>query len=243
VAKKQSKSKFWCLIKRIILWSIALFFGTSIIFTVLYRWVNPPITPLMIIRLFDKSDDDKSPKLQKKWVSIKDMAPSVVQAVVASEDNLFLQHNGFDWAAIDKAHTRNKSGKKHIHGGSTISQQTAKNVFLYPKRSYIRKGLEVYFTFLIEIFWSKERIMEVYLNVIEVGDGIYGVEQAAQTYYHCPAAKLSPSQSAMIAVILPSPRRRNPSKPSSYMLKRQRTILNLMDKVGPVKFSNKLPEK
>ncbi len=159
MAKKQSK--FRRVIKRIVLWSVILFFGTSIFFTLLYRWVNPPITPLMVIRLFDRKAANKPVKLQKDWVPIDKIAPSMVQAVVASEDNLFLQHNGFDWAAIDKARSRNASGKKNIHGGSTISQQTAKNVFLYPKRSYIRKGLEVYFTFLIETFWSKERIMEV----------------------------------------------------------------------------------
>ncbi len=233
MAKKQSK--FRRVIKRVVLWSVILFFGTSIFFTLLYRWVNPPITPLMVIRLFDRKAANKPVKLQKDWVPIDKIAPSMVQAVVASEDNLFLQHNGFDWAAIDKARSRNASGKKNIHGGSTISQQTAKNVFLYPKRSYIRKGLEVYFTFLIETFWSKERIMEVYLNVIEMGDGIYGVEKAAQTYYKRPAAKLSPAQSAMIASILPAPRRRNPSRPSNYMLKRQATILNLMGKIGAVK--------
>ncbi|MDR2556884.1 MAG: monofunctional biosynthetic peptidoglycan transglycosylase [Bacteroidales bacterium] len=232
----KSKSKFWHTVKRIILWSIALFFGLSIFFTVLYRWVNPPVTPLMIIRLFDQYGEDKPLMLKKKWVALEDIAPSMVQAVVASEDNLFLQHNGFDWNAIDKAHTRNKSGKKRIHGGSTITQQTAKNVFLYPRRSYIRKGLEAYFTLLIELFWSKERIMEVYLNVIEMGNGIYGVEQAAQTYYHCSAKRLTKQQSAMIAAILPAPRRRNPARPSAYMFKRQATILTLMNKIGSVKF-------
>jgi monofunctional biosynthetic peptidoglycan transglycosylase len=228
------KNKFWRIFKRVILWSVALFFGLSIFFTILYRWVNPPITPLMIIRLFDQYGEDKPLTLKKDWVSLKDIAPSMVQAVIASEDNLFLQHSGFDWDAIDKARTRNKSGKKHIHGGSTITQQTAKNVFLYPRRSYIRKGLEAYFTVLIEFFWSKERIIEVYLNVIETGNGIYGVEQAAQTYYNRSAARLTKSQSAMIAAILPSPCRRNPSRPSAYMLKRQAAILNVMGKIGNV---------
>ncbi|MDR0763688.1 MAG: monofunctional biosynthetic peptidoglycan transglycosylase [Bacteroidales bacterium] len=233
---KNNKDKLWHTVKRIILWSIALFFGLSIFFTILYRWVNPPITPLMIIRLFDQYSEDKPFTLKKNWVALEDIAPSVIQAVVASEDNLFLQHNGFDWVAIDKAHSRNRSGKKRIHGGSTITQQTAKNVFLYPRRSYLRKGLEAYFTLLIELFWSKERIMEVYLNVIEMGDGIYGIEQAAQTYYHRSAKRLTKSQSAMIAAILPAPRRRNPSRPSAYMRKRQAAILNLMNKIGTVKF-------
>jgi monofunctional biosynthetic peptidoglycan transglycosylase len=230
------KRTLWRTVKRIILWSIALFFGLSISFTILYRWVNPPVTPLMIIRLFNQHSNDKPLTLKKDWVALKDISPSMVQAVVASEDNLFLRHHGFDWDAIDKALTRNKNRKKHIHGGSTITQQTAKNVFLYPRRSYIRKGLEAYFTVLIELFWSKERIIEVYLNVIETGDGIYGVEQAAQIYYNRPAARLTKPQSAMIAAILPDPRRRNPSRPSAYMIKRQAAILNLMGKIGDVKF-------
>ncbi|MDR0618711.1 MAG: monofunctional biosynthetic peptidoglycan transglycosylase [Bacteroidales bacterium] len=229
-------SKLWRTVKRIFLWSVALFFGLSIFFTVLYRWVNPPVTPLMIIRLFNQYGKDKPLTLKKDWVALKDISPSMVQAVIASEDNLFLQHHGFDWSAIDKARTRNKNKKRRIHGGSTITQQTAKNVFLYPRRSYIRKGLEAYFTVLMEFFWSKERIIEVYLNVIEMGDGIYGIEQAAQTYYNRPAMRLTKRQSAMIAVILPDPRHRNPSHPSAYMIKRQATILNLMDRIGDVTF-------
>ena len=159
----------------------------------------------------------------------------MVQAVVASEDNLFMQHNGFSFKDIVKAIEHNKKGKR-VRGGSTISQQTAKNVFLWPKRSWFRKGLEAYFTVLIEFFWSKERIMEVYLNVIETGDGIYGVQAAAQNYFDKDAKNLSKSQSALIAVCLPNPLKFNPGKPSSYISRRKNQIVSLMGKIEPVKF-------
>jgi len=159
----------------------------------------------------------------------------MVQAVVASEDNLFLDHWGVDFKAIEKAIEHNEHSRRK-HGASTITQQTAKNLFLWPSRTYLRKGFELYFTGLMELIWSKKRIMEVYLNIIETGDGIYGVESAANSYFKKPAMKLSKGEAVLIAVSLPDPRRRNPVKPSRYMLQRQAEILDLMDKIEQVKF-------
>ena len=155
------------------------------------------------------------------------------RAVIKAEDYKFYQHNGFDFEAIQKAIEYNKTHKRKI-GASTISQQTAKNVFLWPSRSWIRKGLEVYFTVLIEFFWSKERIMEVYLNSIEMGEGIYGVEAVAQEHFNKPAYKLTKRQAALIAATLPNPRKFNSAKPSPYMIKRQAKILSLMGKLMKV---------
>lgn len=235
--KKRSGSKERPRWKKI-LWktfsiSIILFFGSSLFFTLLFRFVNPPVTPLMIQRCFDKRLDGTEPKINKTWVGIDKISPRMIQAAVAAEDNLFLQHNGFDWDGIREAIRLNRQGKK-LYGGSTISQQTAKNVFLLPNRSWIRKGLEAYFTVLIETFWTKERIMEVYLNVCEMGKGIYGVEAAAQHYYGKTAARLTARESAMLAAILPSPLNRNPLNPSPYLRSRQQKMLVRMQQIGPV---------
>ncbi len=192
----------------------------------LYKYVNPPTTVLML---------QKGTKVDREWVDIEDISPDLVLAVVSSEDNLFLEHNGFDIEAIKKAQEHNKTSK-HKRGASTISQQTAKNVFLWPARSWLRKGMEVYFTALMELLWSKERIMEVYLNVIEMGDGIYGAEAAAKHYYGRSAKKLNREQCAMIAAILPNPRERNPTRPTTYLLKRKNWILWNMKNIEVVKF-------
>jgi len=208
---------------------------TSILAVIVFRFVPVYFTPLMIIRSVEAVKEGKVPKIKKDWVSIDAVSQNMVQAVVASEDNLFMEHHGFDTKAIEKALEHNEKSKR-IHGGSTISQQTAKNVFLWPGRSWVRKGLEAYFTVLIEFIWSKERIMEVYLNVIETGDGIYGVQAASKTYFGCNASKLTRSQAALIAVCLPNPRRFNPAKPSGYILRRKNTIVNLMGKLNKVDF-------
>jgi len=158
--------------------------------------------------------------------------PQARLAVIASEDQLFADHNGFDWKSIEKAQKYNERHKgRRVKGASTISQQTAKNVFLFPARSWIRKGFEVYFTFLIEVCWSKHRIMEMYLNVIETGNGIYGVEAAAQEYFHKPAKKLSNREAALIAAVLPNPLKWSPAKPTSFILQKQAWILNSMSAV------------
>lgn len=213
------------------------FFLSSFIFVILYKFVPPPITPLMVIRSVEQVFDGDAITLKKDWVSIDQIAPSLQLAVVASEDNLFLEHHGFDFKAIEKAQKYNekKKGKK-VRGASTISQQTAKNVFLWPQRSYIRKGLEVYFTVLIEFIWGKERIMEVYLNVIEMGKGIYGAEAAAQTYFDTSAEKLTSSQSALIAACLPNPIKWNPAHPTGYLRSRQQWIQWNMANIGKIEY-------
>ncbi|GAB1415128.1 monofunctional biosynthetic peptidoglycan transglycosylase [Paludibacter sp.] len=189
----------------------------------------------MVIRSVESIFEGKMPKNSKKWVPIEEISPNMVQAVIASEDNLFMEHYGFSFEDMKKAWKHNKKGKR-IRGGSTISQQTAKNVFLWNKRSYVRKGLEAYFTLLIETFWSKKRIMEVYLNVIETGKGIYGVEAASLEYFGKNSSKLTQSQSALIAVCLPNPRKFNPAHPSPYIQKRKSFIQNMMYKVPKADF-------
>lgn len=208
--------------------------------TLIYRWVPVYFTPLMGIRLVEQAlDKDKELQLVKDWTPIDEISTHMVQAVVAAEDQKFLDHFGFDVEAIQKALAGNQTGR-NLKGGSTISNQTAKNVFLWPGRNYFRKGLEAYFTLLIELFWSKERIMEVYLNVIETGEGVYGVEAAAQVFYHKPASKLNRNEAAMIAAVLPNPRRWSPARPTGYNYQRQSWILRNMNNLKPVELG-KLP--
>lgn len=166
-------------------------------------------------------------KLKKDWVPLEKISPNLQLAVVCSEDQNFIKHNGFDFEAIDKAMEYNEKHKK-TRGASTISQQVAKNVFLWPGRSWIRKGFEVYFTFLIELFWSKQRIMEVYLNVIEMGDGIYGAQAASETFFRKDAISLGSAEAATIAAVLPNPRKFNVAKPSAYVQGRRSWILRQM---------------
>jgi len=237
--KTKSKNKsFVSRLGRLFRNLLLLFFVTSIGWVILARFVPVYVTPLMFIRSVEALAAGEVPKNSKDWVSMDKISRNMVQAVVASEDNLFMQHNGFSVNDIEKAIKHNKKGKR-IRGGSTISQQTAKNVFLWPKRSYLRKGLEAYFTVLIELFWSKERIMEVYLNVIEMGDGIYGVQAASQTYFNKDALQLSKSQSALIAACLPNPRKYSVSNPTSYLQRRKSKIVSLMGKIEQVDFDKK----
>jgi monofunctional glycosyltransferase len=214
-------------------WIVIAFFTISLLPVILFRFVPPPVTPLMVKRAFERASENKKPLIQKDWVRLKKISPHMIQAVVASEDNRFMEHWGIDIEAIEKAVEHNKRHRRK-HGASTITQQTAKNVFLWPARTYTRKAMELYFTTMIELTWSKKRIMEVYLNVIEMGDGIYGVEAAAQKYFHKPASKLTRGEAALIAAALPNPRKRNPSAPSEYLWKRQARILDLMNKIPPV---------
>lgn len=197
----------------------------SILFTLLFRFVPVPVTPLMVIKYFEMEDG----RIRKDWKSLDEISSNLPLAVITSEDQKFDEHFGFDVEAIEKAAKYNEKHKgRKVKGASTISQQTAKNVFLWPKRSWLRKGLEVYFTLLIELFWSKERIMEVYLNVIEMGPGIYGAEAASQYYFHKPAAKLTRNESALIAAILPNPVRWSASKPTPYIQKKKNWIVRRM---------------
>jgi monofunctional glycosyltransferase len=220
---------------RIIKYILIFYFASTILITILYRFINPPVTPLMLIRVVQQISDGDKIKLKKHWESLEDISPNLVQSTVAMEDQLFLEHHGFDFEAIEKAYKHNEKSKRK-RGASTISQQTAKNVFLTTNRTWIRKAFEVYFTGLIELFWSKKRIMEVYLNVIEMGDGIYGAEAASQFYFHKPAAKLTRDEAALITAALPNPIKFNPAKPSFYLYRRQQIILNHMSQIGKIEF-------
>ena len=214
------------------------FFASPILAVIFFRFVPVFITPLMLIRCVEQAKEGRELKLRHDWVSLSDISPSMPVAVIASEDGNFMQHHGFDFKAIEHAAKRNREHpEKQRLGASTISQQTAKNVFLWPGRSWLRKGLEVYFTGLIELFWSKQRIMEVYLNSIEMGDGIYGVQAVVREHFGCDAVQLSRSQCALIAATLPNPRRFSSLHPSNYMLKRQKRIEHEMKFVAA--FPNK----
>lgn len=211
----------------LIRWVIGLFFVSSVLAVVLYRFIPVYATPLMFIRCIEQVGDGKEISLHHNWVPLSEMSRYMPVAVIASEDQRFLSHHGFDFKAIEKAVKENEEGKRQ-RGGSTISQQTAKNVFLWPDRSWLRKGLETYFTFLIELMWSKQRIMEVYLNSIEMGDGIYGVEEVARLHFGTNASELTRADCALIAATLPNPRRFSSLSPSRYMLKRQKQIQEQM---------------
>ncbi len=181
------------------------------IWVTIYRWIPPPITVLMVERLIEGRGFDH------RWRPLSRIAPAMIHAVVASEDAKFCEHHGFDIHAIDAAIRHNETRPGKIRGGSTISQQTAKNVFLWPERSWLRKGAEAGFTVLIEAIWGKRRIMEVYLNTVELGSGIYGVEAASQRYFHEPASRLSPAQADRLAAILPSPLKWSAAHPGAYV--------------------------
>jgi monofunctional biosynthetic peptidoglycan transglycosylase len=209
-------------ITRLLVWIIVFFFGSTIAAVVIYKWMPVYITPLMITRSIENDDE-----MQHKWVPIEEISENMALAVVSSEDNLFMSHSGFDFDQIQKAiEEAEKTGRQR--GASTISQQTAKNVFLWNGRSWVRKGLEAYFTVLIELIWGKERIMEVYLNSIEMGPGIYGAEAVAQAHFGKSASKLTRREAALIAATLPNPLKYSSKNPSKYMRKRQRQITRLM---------------
>jgi len=213
---------------------VLLFFGSTILFVLLYRWCPVYVTPLMVIRCTQQVWHGEKIRLRHHWVPMEQISPSLAVAVMASEDQLFLEHHGFDFNAIGQAIKERQSGKRK-RGASTISQQTAKNVFLWPGGGWFRKGLEVYFTALIELVWGKERIMEVYLNSIEMGDGIYGAEAVAQLHFGYEASRLTRANCALIAATLPNPLRYSSKNPSSYILRRQTWILNQMRYVERMK--------
>ncbi|MBQ1796745.1 MAG: monofunctional biosynthetic peptidoglycan transglycosylase [Prevotella sp.] len=216
-------------IRNILLGIVVAFFASTILVVVAYKVMPVVVTPLMVIRSVENLAHGKSPFWHHTWVSLKDMSPDMPVAVMASEDQRFLIHHGFDFDAIQKAMKRNEAAGKKKYGASTISQQTAKNVFLWQGRTWLRKGLETYFTVLIEFIWGKERIMEVYLNSIEMGPGIYGVSAVAEENFDGIEAKdLSARQCALIAATLPNPLKFSSKEPSDYMRKRQRFILKQM---------------
>lgn len=207
------------------------FFGLSIASVILFRWVPVPFTPLMVTRAIENKLDGKEMICNHDWVPIDSISVNLQKAVIASEDGTFTKHWGFDFGAMQKAFKNNNKGRR-IKGGSTITQQTAKNVFLWQGRSYVRKAFEAYFTVLIELFWSKERIMEVYLNSIEMGDGVYGAEAASKYWYGHDVKSLTKDEAAGIAAILPNPRKYKPINSSAYIQKRKAKIKRIMRYVG-----------
>ncbi len=201
--RKRGKKPIRIRIGKIVFDFLLCFVALTIVPVLLYRFVNPPTTPLMWLRWVE-SDTRQNLRLNA-WRPIEEISPNILKAVIAAEDQKFFTHNGFDWLAIEYAIQANITTDRKL-GASTISMQTARNVFLWQTRTWLRKLLESYFTVLIEFFWSKQRILEVYLNVIEWGDGIFGCEQAAQTYFQHSSKILSPVESAWMAAVLPSPR-------------------------------------
>lgn len=210
---------------RMLIRSAALFLLISVVVTATYAWLPPPVTLLMIQRVFEGN------WIHKDWETYDNISPHLARAIIASEDAKFCQHYGFDWEALEKAWKRNQKGKRSIHGGSTITNQTAKNVFLWPARSYVRKGFEFYFSGLIELTWTKKRILEVYMNVVEFGPGIYGAEAAAEAHFQKPAKELTRREAALLAAVLPNPIRWSASKPTGYIRGRAGTIQARMNDV------------
>lgn len=216
-AARRRSGLFGRLVRTFLLLILVLGILGPIAVVAVYRFVPPPLTFLMVQRMVEGRGFDR------RWVPIGAVSPTLVRAVIAAEDARFCEHHGFDVLAIQKALRANQSGKK-LRGGSTISQQTAKNVFLWPQRDWVRKGLEAWFTALIELIWGKERIMEVYLNSIEWGPGVYGAEAAAQHNFHVSAARLSPAQAARLAAIVPKPLAWKAARPGPYIKRRSGKI-------------------
>lgn len=207
-------------------------FLISVAWVLVYRWVAPPATLHMLKRRAEAGAAGKDdPSIKYKFVSLEEMSPQLPLAVVASEDQKFLEHNGFDFDAISDAFKRNQKGGR-VRGGSTISQQVAKNVFLWHGRSYLRKAVEAYFTVLIEVLWGKQRILEVYLNIAEMGDGVFGVEAASQAYFKKPASEVGRWEASLLAAVLPNPVKYSARKPSGYVLSRRVWIARAMGRLG-----------
>lgn len=211
----------WKKIKRL----IYILILANILFIVWGKFFNPPITITQIGGILDYG------KLERDYISYDEMGNNVKKAVIASEDQAFFTHNGFDYKAIEKAMAHNQKGKK-IRGGSTISQQTAKNIFLWQSRSWLRKGLETVYTFIIELIWGKDVILERYLNSIEMGQGVFGVEAASNYYFNKSSQNLTKSEAAWIATILPNPKKYDPKNPSAYLQKKHRWIMRQMNNVS-----------
>ena len=227
----EKRSLFKRVLKLLLIKIPLIFITLSILWVLILKWVPVWVTPLMISRSIEYRNDD-SFHTHKKWRSYDNISPELAKAVIASEDNLFAEHNGFDWKEMRKAIDEHKNKGKRLRGASTISQQTAKNVFLFPSRSFVRKGFEAYFTVLIELFWSKEHILEVYLNVAEMGKVIYGAEAAAQEIFDKSAAGLTRREASLIAACLPNPVQRQAGKPSAYVSRRAGQIRALIPKIA-----------
>lgn len=229
--KKKSKKKETNRFLKVVRNVLVVLFLFSIGSVVLFRFVPVPFTPLMVRNYCAALFNDRKTEFHHTWVSYDEISEHLKTAVVASEDQLFYEHCGFDTRQIKKAIEERRSGKRK-RGGSTISQQTAKNVFTFCSRTWLRKGVEAYYTILIELLWSKGRILEVYLNSIEMGPGIYGAEAVAQEHFGCSAKQLTRKQSALIAATLPAPHKFSSKNPSKYMRKRQQQILRQMKNMG-----------
>jgi monofunctional biosynthetic peptidoglycan transglycosylase len=211
--------------------AVLVFVAASFGLVLVLRFVPVPCSALMVERWVESWSSDKPYVCLHRWAPLERIAPCMGVAVIAAEDQNFEEHFGFDWGAIEKAIAHNEHSRKK-RGASTVSQQTAKNLFLWESRSWARKGLEVYFTLLLETTWSKRRILEVYLNIVEFGDGVYGVEAASRKFFGRSAANLNPAQAALLAAVLPSPRRFRADAPSGYLRGRQEWILRQMRQLG-----------
>lgn len=207
------------------------FVAVTVMWVLMLKWVPVWVTPLMVSRSIEYRNDDTF-RTQKKWRRYERISPEMAKAVIASEDNLFAEHNGFDWKEMRKAINDHKKKGKKLRGASTISQQTAKNVFLFPSRSFVRKAFEAYFTLLIEWIWGKERILEVYLNVAEMGKGVYGAEAAARAFFDKNASELTRREASLITACLPNPIDRHADRPSQYVSKRAGQIRSLIPKIA-----------
>ena len=214
-------------LRRAVVALLLVFVVAPLVLTLLYRFVPPPVTPLMLIRLVEGQG------LERDWVAWEEISPHLRQAVVASEDNLFCEHSGFDWQSLEAAAKAYAAGER-AGGGSTISMQTAKNLFLWPSRSIVRKGLEVPLTAMLELLWPKQRILEVYLNIAEWGPGLYGIEAAARHYFKRSAGDLTPRQASQLVAVLPNPLEWRPVPPDSYVTRRAGVIRTRIRQLGPL---------
>jgi monofunctional biosynthetic peptidoglycan transglycosylase len=219
-----------------LLWGSLSLCVASVLWTLVLRWLPVYVTPLMLIRTAEYAWEGRWVPPHKEWVELEEISPHLMKAVIASEDPKFLTHGGFDFEAISRALDANKRRKIKM-GASTISQQTAKNVFLFPARNWFRKGLEAYFTVLIEQLWDKRRILEVYLNVVELGEGVYGAEAASRHYWKKSASRLNPDEAQMFAAILPNPRRWSPTRPTNFVLRRKNFIRRNLTLLGSAYFT------
>jgi monofunctional glycosyltransferase len=216
-----------------LLTAIVGFFVVTILLVVIYKYIPPLLTPVMVIRIFEGWFEGKVIGIDKEWVSYEEVSPHVFRAIISGEDAKFMNHEGFDWKAIETAKRYNELHKgKKKRGASTISMQTAKNTFLWHGRNYVRKALEAYFTVLIETIWGKKRILEVYVNVVEFGEGIYGVEAASNEFFHKSAGKLTRQEAALLAAVLPNPRRWSPARPTPYIMSRVEFIQGRMGSIA-----------
>lgn len=216
------------------------FFALSVLWVLAYKFIDPPMTPLMVIRKLDFERNKSKDGIVKEWKDYEEISPYLFQAILSAEDQRFMQHSGIDWKAVEKAREYNEKHKgKRLHGASTVTMQTAKNTFLWHGRNYLRKGLEAYFTYLIEFIWGKKRILEVYANVVEWGHEVYGAEAASKKYFKKSAKNLTKRQAALLAAVLPNPNRWSPAKPTQYINRRVNHIMKYMHQTPIPKFDKK----